>query len=277
MPVDKTRFTARQSSPSSRLSLPLAAVRAPRRMRILRLVPSSSQSHVPNVHPRPRASSSSPIVIPHRHRIASHRRARTNIRRRVHRPARGFTTAKVKKRPRRRRRPASRSSSTARRYRRSRRHSRARRERRRRHRHRCHHHHRHRPSVFVTVAARSSVSRLPSPVVVVPRLFHSSPDPWSRSLLPSTDRSTDRPFDRPPARPTSPGVSVFFSSVRPSDRPIVRSFVRSTRRVSTRDSRNRTPHKTHTPRRRGFQKKRKKKPSASSCTSCVVVYLFVVV
>ena len=163
MPVDKTRFTARQSSPSSRLSPPFAAVRAPRRMRILRLVPVVfTQRHTPNVNPRPRASSSAPIVvIPHRHRIASHRRARTNIRRRVHRPARGFTTAKVKKRPRRRRRPASRSSSTARRHRRSRRHSRARRERRRRHRHRCHHHHR---SVFVTVAARSSVSRPPSPV-----------------------------------------------------------------------------------------------------------------
>ena len=227
MPVDKTRFTARQSSPSSRLSLPFAAARAPRRMRILRLVPVVfTQRHTPNVNPHPRASSSSPIVvIPHRHRIASHRRARTNIRRRVHRPARGFTTAKVKKRPRRRRRPASRSSSTARRYRRSRRHSRARRERRRRHRHRCRHHHRHRPSVFVTVAARSPVSRLPS-------LFHSSPDLWSRSLLPSTDRptdrSTDRPFDRPFDRPTEEeGFKKGFkkNKKKKTERVVVRSFV----------------------------------------------------
>ena len=236
MPVDKTRFTARQSSPSSRLSLPLAAARAPRRMRILRLVPVVfTQRHTPNVNPRHRASSSSPIVIPHRHRIASHRRARTNIRRRVHRPARGFTTAKVKKRPRRRRRPASRSSSTARRYRRSRRHSRARRERRRRHRHRCHHHHRHRPSVFVTVAARSSVSRLPSPVVVVPRfpfITHSGLGPSSRR---PTDRSTDRP------------------TVRPTDRSTDRPKKRVSKKVS---------------------KKRRKKPSASSCTS-FVAYLVV--
>ena len=270
MPVDKTRFTARQSSPSSRLSPPLAAARAPRRMRILRLVPVVfTQRHIPNVNPRPRASSSSPIVvIPHRHRIASHRRARTNIRRRVHRPARGFTTAKVKKRPRRRRRPASRrSSSTARRYRRSRRHSRARRERRRRHRHRCHHHHRHRPSVFVTVAARSSVSRLPSPVVVVPRfpfITHSGLGPSSRRpTVRPTDRSTDRPFDLPR------GLGLLL--VRPSVRPIVRS---SDRPIVLHDvcrfvTQETVPHNTHTPKKRVSKKKKKETER--------VVYLFVVV
>jgi len=227
MPVDKTRFTARQSSPSSRLSLPLAAARAPRRMRILRVVPVVfTQRHIPNVNPRPRASSSSPIAS---HRIASHRRARTNIRRRVHRPARGFTTAKVKKRPRRRRRPASRSSSTARRHRRSRRHSRARRERRRRHRHRCHHHHRHRRrpcSSLSPPGPPSPVSRLPSSSSSFPKgcsIHHPT-----RGLGPSSRRPTDRPFDRPTVRPTD----------RSPDRP--------KKRVSKKVS-----------------KKRRKKPSAS--------------
>ena len=263
MPVDKTRFTARQSSPSSRLSLPLAAARAPRRMRILRLVPVVfTQRHTPNVNPRPRASSSSPIVIvviPHRiasHRIGAHAQIYGVV---STAPPEALPPPKLKNArvgvaaPRRVRRPPLVDTAG-------------------------------RVVTLVPVANAdpfvivigviiiigivrpcsslsppgppSPVSRLPSSSFPGCSIHHPQ---WSRSLLPSTDR----PFDRPTVRPP-PGSR---SSSRPSVRPFVRSseFVRSTRRVSTRDSRNRTTHTTHTPRRRGFQKKRKKKPSAS-CT-----------
>ena len=272
MPVDKTRFTARQSSPSSRLSLPLAAARAPRRMRILRLVPVVfTQRHIPNVNPRPRASSSSPIVIAS-HRIGAHAQIYGVV---STAPPEALPPPKLKNArvgvaaPRRVRRPPLVDTAG-------------------------------RVVTLVPVANAGVVIVIgviiiigivrpcsslspPGPPSPVSRLPSSSSFPgcsihhpqWSRSLLPSTDR----PFDRPTVRPTVRPPPGSRSSSRPSVRPFVRSseFVRSTRRVSIRDSRNRTPHTTHTPRRRGFQKKRKKKPSASSCTSFVVVYLFVVV
>ena len=222
MPVDKTRFTARQSSPSSRLSLPLAAARAPRRMRILRLVPVVvfTQRHTPNVNPRPRASSSSPIVIPHRiasHRIGAHAQIYGVV---STAPPEALPPPKLKNArvgvaaPRRVRRPPLVDTAG-------------------------------RVVTLVPVANADPFVIVIGVVIIIGIVRPCSslsppgpPSPVSRlpsssfpgcsihhpvvSVPPPVDRPTDRSTDRPTDRSTSPGVSVFFSSVRPSVRPIVR-------------------------------------------------------
>ena len=211
MPVDKTRFTARQSSPSSRLSLPFAAARAPRRMRILRVVPVVfTQRHTPNVNPRPRASSSSSPIVIASHRIGAHaqiygvvstappealpppklKNARVGVaapRRVVRRPPLVDTAGRVVTLV-----PVANAD----------------------------------PFVIVIgvviiigiVRPCSSLSPpgLPSPVSRLCSIHHPT-----CGLGPSSRRPFDRPTVRPTDRPR-PVVSVFFSSVRPSVRPIVR-------------------------------------------------------